>query len=145
MLTLSDKSEPLEFLELFLNVDVLEHLVKNTVLYASSSKNCRLEICNDEVLVFIAILYVSGYVPIPRRRMFWEGRNDTRNSLVYNSMRRNRFEEIFRFLHAADNNNLAENDKMAKLRPLIEKTNKNFIKYVPLTSSFFFFRRAWIL
>lgn len=133
VLTLSDKSEPSEFLELFLNADVLEDLVKYTVLYANS-KNCRLELGNDELLVFIAILYLSGYVPLPRRRMFWEGRDDTRNFLVYNSMRRNRFEEIFRFLHAANNNNLAENDKMAKLRPLIEKMNENFVKYVPCNS-----------
>lgn len=133
VLTLGDTSEPLEFIELFLNPEILELLVKNSVLYAGS-KNCILEIGNDEMLVFIAVLYVSGYVPVPRRRMFWEGRDDTRNVLVYNSIRRNRFEEIFRFLHAADNNNLAQNDKMAKLRPLIEKMNQNFIKYAPVSS-----------
>lgn len=133
VLTLGDECEPLDFIKLFLNPEILELLVKHTVLYAGS-KNCRLEIGNDDMLVFIAILYVSGYVPVPRRRMFWEGRDDARNVLVYNSMRRNRFEEIFRFLHAADNNNLAQNDKMAKLRPLIEKMNENFIRYTPLTS-----------
>lgn len=133
VLTMSEESEPLEFLELFLNLEVLELLVKNSVLYAGS-KNCRLEIGNDEMLVFIAVLYVSGYVPVPRRRMFWEGRDDTRNILVYNSIRRNRFEEIFRFIHAADNNNLVENDKMAKLRPLIEKLNQTILKYIPISS-----------
>ncbi|KAF2883577.1 hypothetical protein ILUMI_22595 [Ignelater luminosus] len=117
---LSEDSEPLEFLELFLSSEVLETLVKNTVMYAVS-KNCKLEVGNDEMLVFISILYISRCVPVPRRPMFWEGRSDTKNSLVSNSLRRNWFEDIFRYIHAADNNNLPKDDKMAKLRPLIEK------------------------
>ncbi|KAF2893936.1 hypothetical protein ILUMI_12238 [Ignelater luminosus] len=114
---LSKYSEPLEFLELFLSSGVLETLVKNTVIYAA----------------FISILYIRGYVPVSRRRMFWEGRSDTKNTLVSNSMRRNRFEDIFRYIHAADNNNLPKNDKMAKLRPLIEKVNKLFVRYTPVS------------
>ena len=31
-------------------------------------------------------------------------------------MSRNRFQEIKRYLHLADNNNLIENDKLAKIR-----------------------------
>ncbi|KAF2895998.1 hypothetical protein ILUMI_10177 [Ignelater luminosus] len=129
---LSKYSEPLEFLELFLSLDFLETLVKNTVIYAAS-KNYKLEVGNEEMLVFISILYISRYVPVPHRRMFWEGRPDTKNTLVSNSMRRNRFEDIFRYIHAADNNNLPKNDKMAKLRPLIEKVNKLFIRYTPVS------------
>lgn len=72
----SDKSEPLEFLELFQNADVMQDFVKCTVLYASSL-NCRLELGNDELLVSIAILYLSGYVPLPRRRKFLEVRDYT--------------------------------------------------------------------
>ncbi|KAF2887950.1 hypothetical protein ILUMI_18223, partial [Ignelater luminosus] len=88
---------------------------------------------NEEMLVFISILYISGYVPVPRRPMFWEGRPDTKNTLVSNSMRRNRFEDIFRYIHTADNNNLPKNDKMAKLRPLIEKVNELFVGYTPVS------------
>ncbi|KAF2897892.1 hypothetical protein ILUMI_08284 [Ignelater luminosus] len=66
---LSKYNEPLEFLELFLSSDVLETLVKNTVIY-TASKNYKLEVGNEEMLAFISILYISGYVPVPRRRMF---------------------------------------------------------------------------
>ncbi|KAF2902818.1 hypothetical protein ILUMI_03366 [Ignelater luminosus] len=129
---LSKDSKPLEFLELFLSSDVLETLVKNTVMYAAS-KNYKLEVGNEKMLVFISILYISGYDPVPRRRMFWEGRSDTKNDLVSNSMRRNRFEDIFRYIHATGNNNLHKNDKMAKLRPLIEKVNELFVRYTPVS------------
>lgn len=134
LLTLSGESEPLEFFELFFSPDVVELLVKYTVMYAST-KNYRLELGNDEMYAFVAILYLSGYVPVPRRRMYWETRDDTHNLLASNSMRRNRFEEIFRFIHAADNSNLVANDRFSKLRPLMNKLNNIFIRYAPISSN----------
>lgn len=103
-------------------------------MYAST-KNYRLELGNDEMYAFVAILYLSGYVPVPRRRMYWETRDDTHNLLASNSMRRNRFEEIFRFIHAADNSNLVANDKFSKLRPLLNILNNIFIRYAPISSN----------
>lgn len=43
-------------------------------------------------------------------------------------MRRDRFLQISRFLHCADNMNINTTDKMYKLRPLIEKLKVNFLK-----------------
>lgn len=135
VLTLSVDSEPLDFFDLFLSSSIIELLVKFTVMYATT-KGSRLELGNDKMYTYIycAILFVSGYVPVPRRRLFWESQDDVRNILVAKSMRRNRFEEIFRFLHAADNSNLAINDKMAKIRPLLDQMNRSFIKYAPISS-----------
>lgn len=42
-------------------------------------------------------------------------------------MRRNRFLEIFRFIHFADNANINKNDKMFKLHPLINLLKKRFM------------------
>ena len=50
------------------------------------------------------------------------------NTLVSTSMRRNRFLEIARNLHCADNNSFDHTDKMYKLRPLIEKLQIEFKK-----------------
>lgn len=47
-------------------------------------------------------------------------------------MRRNRFEEISSVIHAADNDNIPENDKLEKLHPLIDDVNKQFIRYAPI-------------
>lgn len=44
-------------------------------------------------------------------------------------MQINRFEEILRHFHVADNNNLCPNDKMAKVRPPFNLLNKKFLQY----------------
>ncbi|KAH9362367.1 hypothetical protein HPB48_018019 [Haemaphysalis longicornis] len=46
--------------------------------------------------------------------------------LVYNAMRRNRFVEIIRFLHCADNTSLTQSDKLTKLRPLMTLLKAKF-------------------
>ncbi|KAG5865533.1 hypothetical protein JTB14_013342 [Gonioctena quinquepunctata] len=52
--------------------DVLELLVKYTVMF-SATKNYRLELGNEELLLFIAILYLSVYVPVPAE---WFGKHE---------------------------------------------------------------------
>nr|CAH7747083.1 unnamed protein product [Callosobruchus chinensis] len=41
-------------------------------------------------------------------------------------MSRNRFLEIKKYIHIADNDHLDKNDKMSKVRPLMNKLNQNF-------------------
>ncbi len=78
---------------------------------------------------FIGILLVSGYCSVPRRRLYWQKQPDVYNELIAGSMRRDRFDEIMKFFHAADNTKLPKNDKYAKVRPLLEILNDNFMKY----------------
>ena len=44
-------------------------------------------------------------------------------------MRRNRFNEIMRHFHAADNINLDKEDKFAKVHPFLGILNESFLKY----------------
>lgn len=93
-------------------------------------KNCPgPKITADEMRCFIAILILSGYNPVANTRLYWCPQKDTRNELVYNAMRRNRFEEIMRYLHCVNNNNIDATDKMSKLRPLIDKIKEKFMQY----------------
>lgn len=137
VLTLSDKSEPIEFFELFFSEEIIHHIVRQSVLYAvSKDPNTNFCLSSDEIKCFLGILILSGYVPLPRRRMYWEIQDDTHNILVSNSMRRNRFEEILRFLHVADNDDLQPGDKMAKIRPLCDMMNEKFLIYAPIEKNF---------
>ena len=47
--------------------------------------------------------YYSGYTRVPSRKMYWAGSDDCRNSLVFNSIRRDTFESVLTVLHFADN------------------------------------------
>ena len=44
-------------------------------------------------------------------------------------MSRNRYHEIKKYLHFADNQNLTERDKMSKIAPLCEMLNQNLIQF----------------
>nr|CAH7714944.1 unnamed protein product [Callosobruchus chinensis] len=67
------------------------------------------KIFDDEVFQFLA-----------------DQRADLRNQMVYEAMRRDRFDIIMRYLHCADNNDLDKQDKMAKLRPFMELLKLRF-------------------
>lgn len=136
VLTLTKESEPIEFFELFFNEDVIRYIVRHTVMYAVEKHNTSFCLSGDEMYCFIGILILSGYAPLPRRRMYWESNEDTHNVLVAKSMRRNRFEEIFRYFHVADNRNLCTADKMAKIRPLFNIMNEKFLVYAPIEKNF---------
>ena len=64
--------------------------------------------------------------------MYWEQTSDVRNEAVTGAMSLNRFEEILRYIHVADNTQLDPNDKMAKIRPLFHHLNKRYVKFWPV-------------
>ncbi len=61
--------------------------------------------------------------------MYCQKKPDVYNELIAGSMRRDRFDEIMKFFHAADSTKLSKNDKYAKVRPFLEILNDNFLKY----------------
>ena len=80
---------------------------------------------------FLALLLLSGYVSLPRRRMYWKKLPDVNNEAVASTMSRHRFEEILRFLYLADNNHLQKEDKYAKIRPLVSLLNAKWLAHFP--------------
>jgi DNA excision repair protein ERCC-6 len=103
-----------EILKLFLDDEVIELIVMYSNLYAAS-KDVSLGLTSSEFKCFLGIIFLSGYVSVSRRRMFWEQRTDAHNVLVSAAMRHDRFETIFYNFHVADNANLDPMDKFSKL------------------------------
>lgn len=71
---------------------------------------------------------MSGYAKYPNKRMFWS-REDDVPKLLSESMRCNRFELILRFIHFNDNSTLDPDDKLYKLRPIIDMLNTAFAEH----------------
>ena len=61
--------------------------------------------------------------------MYWSEELNTRNELIVRSMRRNRFDEIMRHIHASDNDSLCMDDRFAKVRPLLTALNGKFLEF----------------
>ncbi|XP_039297544.1 piggyBac transposable element-derived protein 3-like [Nilaparvata lugens] len=116
----------MHFFEKFIDDEIIDLLVLESNKYALHCNRADPRISREEMRVFLGILLLSSYVRVSDKRMYWEDQSDTHNIIVANSMRRNRFLEISRNLHCADNTNYDRNDKMFKLRPLIEKLRIRF-------------------
>ncbi|KAK9753703.1 Transposase IS4 [Popillia japonica] len=47
----------------------------------------------------IGVMLLSGYHPLPYRRLYWSSEPDVHCELISNAIRRNRFDEIMAHLH----------------------------------------------
>ena len=61
---------------------------------------------------------LSGYAKYPNKKLYWSKENDT-PSILAEAMRCNRFEIILRHIHFNDNAAIDKEDKLYKLRPLL--------------------------
>lgn len=112
----------------FFDDDILKLMVSETNRYASQ-KNKTQTVTLSEIKCFLGILILSGYIPLARRRMFWEKNSDCHNDLVAESISRDKFEYIMSNLHLVDNTAISKTDKFAKVRPLFDHLNKKFLEF----------------
>lgn len=122
---------PSTLFERFFDDAVIQHITDMTNIYAMQ-KSKQLGATTSEIRLVIAILLISGYVPLVNRRMFWESNEDVHNEAVSSAMPVNRFEELLRFMHVCDNTHLDPSDKLAKLRPLFVMLNERFVQHWPM-------------
>lgn len=107
--------------------ELVQKITDETNRYASQ-KNRDLRVNVSEMKCFLGVILLSGFVPLPRRRMYWERAKDSNNELVSQAIARNKFEFILSNIHCQDNNFLDPSDKFAKVRPLIAHLNKKFME-----------------
>lgn len=124
---------PMQLFELFFDDEIYEMIVEETAKYAAFKNMPNPNVSKEELKCFVGIMLISGYNPLPGKRYYWDSGLDVRNQMIYDSMRRNRLQTIMSFVHFADSNNFVPNDKMWKLRPLIDKINKNMTdNFIPV-------------
>jgi hypothetical protein len=123
---------PTLLFEHFFDDEIVKMIVDMSRQYAHQKLKPNFDITPESLRAFLAILLLSGYVPLPRRRMYWERTSDVRNEAVTGAMSMNCFEEILRYLHVADNTQLDPSDKMAKIRPLLSHLNDRYLKFWPV-------------
>ena len=123
-LDLANLTSPLQFFELFFDDDMITHITTQTNLYAGQH-NIRLEMTADELRTVFGGILLSGYSKLPHRRMYWFSSDDV-PSLLNQSIRRNRFDDILKHVHLADNETLNADDRIAKLRPFVSKLQEKF-------------------
>jgi hypothetical protein len=106
---------------------IVDHIVYQSNLYAVQ-KGHTLKLKREELISFIGVNFLMGYHQLPSIKHFWSTQPDLGVSVVQQTMSRNRFQEILRYLHLNDNSKITPQckDKCFKLRPLIDSLNATF-------------------
>ncbi|XP_039954216.1 piggyBac transposable element-derived protein 3-like [Bactrocera tryoni] len=135
---------PHQQFEKFFDDELLGHICEQSAMYAIGENRPNPSITVGELRAFIGILVITGYNNHANFRNLWSQDGDIRNSLVSNTMRRNRFQEILQNLHFEDNSNAsskngdANPDKMWKLRPLTDHLKAKMIDHFHAEQNLFF-------
>ena len=82
-------------------------------------------------MVFVGILLFSGHRPYPRQELYWSLHPNFDCPIIREAMSKNRFMALKKYFHLNNNLEIPENcmDRCFKIRPLIEKMNKNFLQF----------------
>ncbi|KAB0792570.1 hypothetical protein PPYR_14529 [Photinus pyralis] len=134
---------PVEIFKKFIDKDVIDHIVFQSNLYAQQKNDHRFMFSESDMKIFLGFLLLTGYHSVPRESMYWSLDEDLGIDLVTRSMSRNRFHDIKRNIHLADNTNLKKGDKMAKVRPLMDLMNQRFQQWGFFHEELSIDERAW--
>ena len=133
---------PVDFLELFFDDDLINHLVIQTNLYASQFKESNTlkeksrvhdwtETDAKELKTFLALNLLMGIVKMPTIEHYWSRKIFYRHPAFSAIMLRNRFQLLAKFIHFNDNANMPRNgqpghDRLYKIRPIVDHLHERF-------------------
>ena len=112
-----DQVYPKSLFELFFDDKVVNFMVYMTNFYAQRDKgkhNFTPDL--NEMHLFLAMLLLTGYNQLPRKKMYWENSSNVLNTAMSNAISRNCFEELLSVSHLSNNMKLDTSDKLAKVR-----------------------------
>ena len=78
---------------------------------------------------FVDVLFLSGYLTLPQQQLYWDRRNDANTPIVHQEIIKNRFFQIKKYLHCADNQTLDLSDKLANVRPIYDLMNTSIEQF----------------
>lgn len=135
-----EDNQPHSFYFAFLTEEILQIIVDETNRYAEqymqNRRSTRLDkwtpTDKDEIKRFFGLLIWMGLVKLPKYESYWCTNNTYCQSFPRTVMSRNRFELLLRFLHFSNNQTANINDRLYKIRQLVDILNQNFSKYYDL-------------
>ena len=119
---------PIDAFKAMFSDDFVLQVTNQTKLYAVQHGKGNLNILEDEIRTFIAVLFLPGYCKVPYQDLYWAHAPDTHSEAASCAMSRNKFREILSNLHLAGNTQITE-DRYYKVQLLFEKLNFSFKQY----------------
>jgi len=133
----ADTVKPIDVYSMMVTDDIYNLIVEQTNLNAQQvmanrriRRSSRLKKWKDtdkeEMKKFLAIVLYMGMVKYPTIYSYWSRDPFYMNSFVPKIMSRNRFQLLLRFIHFADNQSRGVDDRLYKVRQLLELLERNF-------------------
>ena len=125
---------PVAYLHKYFITSMFSYITLQTSIYAVQNAS-SFTTTSDEIQRYVGILIKMGVYGLPRYRLFWS--DDCRVPAVADVMSRNRFFELNKFIHFANNEEQITNredprhDRMFKIRPLLEFIRRTCLKFTP--------------
>jgi hypothetical protein len=131
-----DPKNPLAWFELLFPPSLVEHITAQTNLYIAQFKAATLskpsrakhlaEVTQSEIKKVLGIAILQGLRPSPQISMNWDEDPLYHNPYTASALSLNRFENILRFLHLANNDRVPANDKIYKIREYLQRLEQNY-------------------
>jgi len=128
---------PKGIFHLFYSDSLLDHICEESNKYArhmmTPEKFAKFEqISRSDLVAFMGFNIVMGINSLPSLHMYWENDSLHHYAPVASRISRERFKEISRYLHFADNATLSQPgapsyDRLGKVRPLIDHLSSQFL------------------
>nr|XP_033323310.1 piggyBac transposable element-derived protein 4-like [Megalopta genalis] len=133
----TDCDDPVELYKLFFTDEILEMVVEETNRYAvqrisniaSGSRRHQQAwkpVTKREMSTFIGILLIVGVVRLPEIRLYWSKKEMYGNARIKKAMKRDRFMSILKYLHFTDNTTDRIEDRLYKVRDIVDKIVRTF-------------------
>ncbi|GBP65580.1 PiggyBac transposable element-derived protein 4 [Eumeta japonica] len=131
---------PDQYYDLLVPEEILEMIAEQTNLFASQNITARQTkpgsrshswkpTNKTEIKQFLGLVLFMGVVKLPKLAYYWSKDKILGQTFPATVMSRNRFELLLQYLHFSDNLSVDRNDRIAKIRPLIDALNATFQKY----------------
>ena len=120
---------PIQMFELFFDKSFLGQIVEFSIKYAQSKNNHTFSMSHTDLKKIIGILIFTGYHSLPQTKFYWSLDEDKGIPLIRQTMSRNRFDEIKKYIHLSDNDKLDKSDKFTKVRPFFKELNKKYMQF----------------
>ncbi|KAK3772906.1 hypothetical protein RRG08_024090 [Elysia crispata] len=141
---LNHDSEPIQYFSLFFPDTLIETIAEQTNLYATQKKDLSFKpVTSQDIQTFLYINMMFGIHQVPAYTHYWSLNPLLRVSQVADVMSRNRYQDISKYFHIADNKAMIPKgrdgyDPLFKIRPVLEavKSASNSLFYPGAALSF---------
>ena len=124
---------PLDYFQIFFDETLVQSIVDETNRYYSqNSVGERQHMSNwqnvnaTEMYTFLAIAMLTGLVGKGRIRDYWSTDPLLSTPIFSQYFTRNRYQDILRFLHFANNEDVDSNNRLKKIKPIINDLKQKF-------------------